>query len=334
MLKFYRRTRDKNYRIRGTLFGVCYEESAGTADQAAAQILCNKRVEEVTRAHLEGRVLGRRISRSFAEAVVTYLEAGGERRFLAPLLDHFGATPIERIDQQALDEAARVLLPGRAPATINRQIFGPMSAVLKAAGMKRKFERRNEPKGRVRALTPEEAQRLIDACSPHLRPLVVFLLLTGARVGEALWLDWRDVDLERAHVNFAKTKNGKPRGVILNADVVAALADLPHRQGEVFRRPDGLPYERRDPSDDGDTSAGARIKKAFAGAVKRAGLADLHPHDLRHSWASWHFEANRDLIGLMGDGGWHSLRMVERYAHRNQEHRRGAYDALPRLKIG
>jgi hypothetical protein len=33
------------------------------------------------------------------------------------------------------------------------------------------------------------ADRLIEACSEHLRPLVIFLLYTGVRIGEALWLD-------------------------------------------------------------------------------------------------------------------------------------------------
>ena len=63
---------------------------------------------------------------------------------------------------------------------------------------------------------------------------MIFLLYTGGRAGEALWLDWRDVSA-RAHVTFPKTKNGEARGVPLHPRVVAALANLPHREGEVFR---------------------------------------------------------------------------------------------------
>ena len=48
------------------------------------------------------------------------------------------------------------------------------------------IERPKAPEGRVRWLTPAEADRLIEACAKHLRPLVIFLLYTGARVGEAL----------------------------------------------------------------------------------------------------------------------------------------------------
>ena len=66
------------------------------------------------------------------------------------------------------------------------------------------------------------------------------MLYTGARTGEALWFDWRDVDLSRAHVQFLKTKTRQPRGVPLHPLVIAALAALPHREGEVFRRPEEI----------------------------------------------------------------------------------------------
>ena len=102
------------------------------------------------------------------------------------------------------------------------------------------LQRPRQPPGRTRWLKPDEADRLIDACGAHLQPLVIFMLYTGARVGEALWLDWRNVDLARAHVMFEKTKNGQPRGVPLHHRVVVALAALAYREAEVFRRPDGF----------------------------------------------------------------------------------------------
>lgn len=334
MLRLYKRKRDKCWKIRGTLHGRKHEESTGLSDWAQAEIVLNARVAELDRKHVAEAVLGRRLAPTFAEAVVAYLEKGGERRHLKPLLKLFGERRIDSIEQRDIDEAARRLRPGAAPATQNRQIYGPMSAVLKASGITLKVERRKVPKGRVRWLLHAEAQSLLDSCSPHLRPLVAFLFATGARVGEALWLDWRSVDLERAHVTFPKTKNGESRGVPLTAELVAMLANLPCRQGAVFRRPDGLPYSRPAPDDDWDTSAGSRIKTAFKGACRRAGIENFRPHDCRHTWATWHYEAHRDLIGLKEDGGWKSLSMVERYAHVNRANRRHVYDALPKLKIG
>jgi integrase len=97
----------------------------------------------------------------------------------------------------------------------------------------------------------------------------------------------------------------------------------------VFRRPAGLPYAPLDPSNPGDTSAGGRIKKAFRGAVRRAGLADLHPHDMRHTWATWHYAQHRDPNALMALGGWKTPAMVFRYAHANVDQFQASIDALP-----
>jgi integrase len=254
---------------------------------------------------------------------------GGERRFIAPLLRHFGATPIDQIDQKAIDRAALAILPAGSNATRSRQVYTPASAALRRAGVTLDLHRPKLPPGRVRWIEPDEAARLLDACSPHLRPLVMFLLLTGARAGEALWLDWTCVDLARAHVVFPKTKAGRPRGVPLHPDLVAALANLPHRDGAVFRRPDGAPY--KPPRAPGDVSAGSAIGTAFQGAVDRAGLADFHVHDCRHTWARWHYREHRDLIALQQIGGWKRLSMVTRYAHASSENHRAGINALPSL---
>ena len=58
------------------------------------------------------------------------MKAGGERRFVAPLALHFGDMPIDRIDQQAIDCAAEAIYPDGAPATRNRQVYSPLSAII------------------------------------------------------------------------------------------------------------------------------------------------------------------------------------------------------------
>jgi integrase len=175
---------------------------------------------------------------------------------------------------------------------------------------KRIVERPAQPQGRIRWITFDEAERLIEACSEHLRPLVMLLLGTGARLSEALYLDWREVNLAGAHVNFVATKNEGARGVPLHSRLVNELRKLRHKQGRVFRTHTGLPYAEKE-------SGGGQIKTAFKGACRRAGIADFSPHDCRHTWATWHYAANRDLIALMKLGGWKSERMVLRYAHVN-----------------
>lgn len=333
MLKLVQRHNGKNWYLRGTVRGQSIDESTGTTNRKSAEEIKAKREAEL----LEQSIHGRRVTMQFSQAALSYLEHGGSKRFMQPLLLHFGSMKLSAIDQASIDRAAKALYPGRAPGTLNRQLYTPMSAVLHHAAKRNwctlpTLDRPKEPEGRIRWITKAEAESLIAACSPHMRPLVVFLLYTGARCGEALWLTWKDVDLERKHVQFTDTKNGTSRGVPLHHRVVEVLEGLYAKQERdaktagastvslescVFRTPSGADYERHETPDGGATSAGSRIKTAFRGAVRRARLRDFHPHDCRHTWATWHYQANRDLGALQRLGGWKTLSMVMRYAHTN-----------------
>jgi len=340
-IKLVKRPKSPFWVLRGTIRGIRIEESTGTDNKKIAEEIRAKREAEI----LAQSIYGRRATATFAEAALSYLENGGNNRFLDKVLRHFGTTPLAKIDQDAIDVGARKVYPGASGATRDRQFYTPASAVIKHAAKRGwcsqiVLERPEKPPGLVRWLTPEQAERLIAACGKHLRPLVIFLLYSGARIGEALWLNWDDVDLTRGHVIFPidpasrrRTKNNEARGVPLHPRVRAVLANLPHRQGEVFRRPDGKPYDRLR-NDENDTSAGNRIKKAFAAACKRAGIENFTPHCCRHTWATWHYAKNRDLFALQRLGGWKTLSMVTRYAHVNVGELAHTIDNLPWAETG
>jgi integrase len=338
-LRLVRRPRSPNWIIRGTLRGIRVEESTSTDNKKVAQEIRAKREAEI----LAQSVYGRRATATFAEAALSYLEKGGNKRFLDKVLEHFGTTPLTKIDQDAIDKGARKVYPNASTATRDRQFYTPASAVLKHAARRGWcspiiMERPAKPPGRIRWITPEEAERLIAACKERLRPLVIFLLYTGARIGEALWLDWRDVDLTRGHVSFPvdpnegrRTKNNEARGMPLHPRVRSALANLPHRDGQVFRRPDGFPYARLRV---GATSASDGIRRAFNGACERAGIRNFTVHDCRHTWATWHYAKNRDLLALQKLGGWKTLSMVTRYAHVNVGELAHTIEKLPWAETG
>lgn len=336
-LKLVQRGKSSNWYIRGSIRNIVVDESTGLSDRKAAEEVLAVRAAEI----LQRSIHGDRAVRTFADAALSYLQAGGEGVHLKPILKHFGPKKLlSAIDQSAIDDCARKLKPRGAPGTLNRHVYTPIAAVLHHAARKRWCEkpviaRPTEPAGRVRWLTYEEADRLIEAASPHLRPLVIFLLCTGARLSEALYLDWRQVDLPRGHVALLNveaggvgTKNGESRGVPLHPRAVAALANLPHRKGAVFRCPVkgrkarnptaeerayGPPYKRR-------SGGGGQLRSAWASMLKRAKISDFTPHDCRHTWATWHYAANKDVASLMALGGWKSLAMVMRYTHINTAH--------------
>jgi integrase len=310
-LKLKRRPGRPHWYIFGTIRGVSVRESTGVADPKAAEAIRARREWEI----IQRSVFGAEATATFVAAAVSYLEAGGERTFLKPIIAKIGSLALAKIDQAVIEKTARALYPDASPATLNRQAFTPIAAILNHAAKRglcahRVVDRPPQPKGRVRWLTSEEAEVLLDACSPHLRPLVMFLFGTGARMSEAIYLEWRDLDLANAHVTFLDTKNGEHRGVPLHARLVNELRGLRHQQGRVFRTNTGLPYAEK-------TAAGGQIKTAFRGACRRAGIEDFSPHDCRHTWATWHYAANRDIVALMKLGGWKSERMVLRYAHVN-----------------
>ena len=227
MLSLVKRPRSPFWVIRGSIKGRRIEESSGTTDRRLAEEIRAKREAEIFRQAIYGHTAP---SATFADAALSYVEGGGSKRFLRPVLEHFGETPLARIDQDAIERGARKVYPNASAATRNRQFFTPASAVLHHAA-KRGWaaapilERPKVKDAPFRWLTPEEAERLIEAASPHLRPFIVFALYTGARSGEALALDWRNVSLAvpGAQVTFERTKNGEARGVPLHRRVIAVL---------------------------------------------------------------------------------------------------------------
>jgi integrase len=276
-------------------------------------------------ATLEARLLRtewhgeRRGARSFAEAVLSYLDAlPRSPRTLATLRRlqiAVGTKTLAEIDQREAVRLRRVMLrPNAGPATYLREVVTPLRAVLNHAhGLgwcdPPRIAAPRQPQGRTRTLDPDEAERLIAASASHLRPLVIFLIGTGARLGEALALEWRDVDLVGGRAILWRTKNGRRRVCELHPRCIRALSALEDRDGRVFGRPDRQPYADR-------AFGGGQIKTAWRGAVRRAGLDPaLRVHDLRHCWASWHYALHKDLLALKEAGGWSSVALVERYAH-------------------
>lgn len=325
-LKLVKRGKSDNWYIRGTVRGVVVDESTGLRDRRSAEEVLALRSAEIVRQSVHGR----RAVYTFADAALSYMEAGGERTHLAPIIRHFGTKLLAHIAQDEIDQCAAKLKPRAAPATLNRHIYTPIAAVLHHAARKRwcdrpVIQRPSEPKGRVRWITYEEAEQLIEAAG-QLRPLVIFLLSTGCRIGEALALDWRDVDLSAAQVCFLDTKNGEDRGGYLHPRALAELANLPHRTGKVFRvhyghaKKDGTTTPIGPGYADREGAGGGQVKTGWAAMLRRAKMENFTPHDCRHTWATWYYRHNRDIAGLMELGGWKTPQMVMRYTHVNTSH--------------
>ncbi len=333
-LRVVRRKGTKTLYIRGTVRGIRCYEATGTESRALAEAYRAKRETQL----FEGALVGRRVAVSFGEAALSYLEfePRSERTEydVQRLIDYFGPDrPLHVvITQDAADAAVRAMLGiYAAPGGKRRAVYAPLTAILNHAHArgwcdKPGFQMPALPRGKTRWLTPAEALRLVDAAAPHLRPLLLFILCTGARLSEALYLDWADVDLPAAKAVFrdvkARTGHEHDRAAALPEAAVLLLANLPGekveiapgeftyiKRGAVFRTDDGSPYA------DTGRQFGGQIKTGFRTARVRAQLRDLSPHDLRHTFASYLYALTKDLLLVKHEGGWQSTAMVERYSH-------------------
>jgi integrase len=176
-----------------------------------------------------------------------------------------------------------------------------------------------EPKQRLRFLEPEDEQRLLEAAAEPLRSMILVGIHCGLRLrSEALTLQWQDVDLSRRTLtvlsSYAKSK--KARTVPLNSAVHAALTYLrgQRRSEYVFAKQNGMPYYS--------------IRTAFETACHRAGLLDVTPHTLRHSFATRLLENGVDAKTVAELGGWSRLEMLDRYTHTSSKRKAEAVERL------
>ena len=289
--------------IRGTFKGVRVDQSAGTRSK---QIADDERQAIEARIQTES-IHGRAAVIGFSDAAILYMQDIGKKRFLAPLITHFKDKPISKIGPADLDEAARQLYPNAKPATRRRQAVTPAKAVISHAKGERP-KRRSGEEPRPRWLRVEEADALIHNAG-RMAPLITFLLNTGVRVGQALRLEWSDVDLDECRAWVQKSKQSPARWVYFGRRCRAALASIAEREGPVFRTPKGSAYRLGD-----GESGGNPIKRGFDKAKAAAGLGgDVTPHILRHTWATWAYAVRSDPYRIGELGGWSGGQMPRYY---------------------
>jgi integrase/recombinase XerC len=141
------------------------------------------------------------------------------------------------------------------------------------------------------------------------RDLALLEVLYGAglRVGELEMLDVADVDLEAQVLRVRHGKGGKERRVPMGqpaTDAVAAWLDIRKPVG------DALFQNRR-----GGRLTSRSIRRIVKAAGRRHDVAGLHPHALRHSYATHLLDAGADLRAIQELLGHASLSTTQRYTH-------------------
>ncbi|MEQ8909397.1 MAG: site-specific integrase [Vicingaceae bacterium] len=168
-----------------------------------------------------------------------------------------------------------------------------------------KYHMLKEPECRVRYLTYEEAKKLINCASNHLKPVIKFALLTGLRSSNVLGLRWEQIDFESGLMNFKIKSNipgGKRFSLPITNDIKRLLSDLqPKEQGFIFMYK-GKPMKS--------------VQTSFKRALKRAKIEDFRFHDLRHTAATWLLQEGMPLDMVQRILAHTKVTTTTKYAHR------------------
>lgn len=177
------------------------------------------------------------------------------------------------------------------------------------------IRRPKENRARARRLSLLEEKRLLAELAPSPRdqngrfepggcrnewvlPVVIVAIESAMRRSEILSLHWPDVFLDERFVRLHDSKNGEPRDVPLSTRAATTLSALP-------RHPDGRVFP----------VTGEAVKKAFTRACERAGLENVHFHDLRHEATSRIATRLDNILELSAVTGHKTVQMLKRYYH-------------------
>ena len=300
MLKLVKPEGRKFWYARGTINGRrIFKSTKETVRKNAAIVL--RQIEDKAKGGEPGR------APTFAEVLENYIDAGGETRFLSPILAHFGKMTLDQINNRTMRDAVKVLYPDAANSTIRRQLYVPVNAIMNLADEDEIWTapRLKAPKVKkvpMKAASDEWFDAVLPECSPHLYALLLFMATTGWRTTEAVTAE---LDLGRGTATIPDSKNKEGKQATMTTEVIVAIANA----GGSFKY-----HERNAP------------RKALKAACERAGVEYLKPHQVgRHTFATNLLRAGKSVKFVQDAGSWKSARLVmETYGHLEQSEVRTA----------
>jgi integrase/recombinase XerD len=258
------------------------------------------------------------------------------RRDLADLARSLGKPPGEATDEEVKAWLAELRGRGQAPSSVARRAAAARAFYrhlvllgLRADNPAAEVELPRRRNRLPRTLSPAEVERLIDAAkgttprSLRDRALLELMYGAGLRVSEAVGLERGSIDLDNRLVRCTG-KGGKERIVPLGREAAEAARryqargrpylDRRHRP-ELFLNAQGGPLTR----------AGAFL--ILRKLAEKAGLDPqrVHPHILRHSFATHLLEGGADLRSVQEMLGHADLGTTELYTHVSDRRRRDTY---------
>jgi integrase len=153
-----------------------------------------------------------------------------------------------------------------------------------------------------RFLTEDEFARLLEAePDPLFRLFWQFQVYGGARRSESLGITARDVNWNLNRIDLGRTKNGRPKFIVITDKMLQILQQLNQDVGRLWPwQPDSVTHH-------------------FQATARAAGLT-CRLHDLRHTYGSWLVMRGVPLRTVQILMGHQNHKTTERYAHLSQDY--------------
>lgn len=166
--------------------------------------------------------------------------------------------------------------------------------------------------GRNRRVTDYEIQQIMANTTSSLAARAIeFALATGMRRGEIVTAKWENVNLTERTIYIPRTKTDTPRYIPITERAMKVIQMTPRNSDNLL-----FPLEPNS------------LSQAFRRACQRAGIEDLHLHDLRHESITRFFEMGLNIPEVASISGHRDYRMLERYTHISKKHLSERIDSL------
>ena len=280
--------------------------------------------------HLRKQMLEELERRNYSETTTrAYL------RTIEDLAKYFHRPPDQVTPEQIREYVAHLFRDRKlVDNTVNQRVGAMRFFFIKVLKKAWSVEETPYPKKRFRlpvVLSQDEVARLIDAAlTPFHRTILMTLYATGVRRAELAKLTIGDIDSERMVVHVRGGKGRKDRDIMLSPILLDELR-------QHYRRLRLKPSQWLFPGGRHHTATDRPISDkvvwhACREAAKRAGIdKQLHPHTLRHCFATHMLEAGADIRTIQILLGHRDLKETTIYLHLSQRHLNAVASPLDRL---
>lgn len=182
-------------------------------------------------------------------------------------------------------------------------------------------------------LSRKEVERLIECADSRLhRVCILTLYATGLRREELVQLKISDIDSDRMLIRVHQGKGKKDRDVVLSSHLLAELRDY---WRSVNPKPKTYLFPSKGPHPNSEVPMKSKnVWDAVHIAAERAGLGKrVHPHTLRHCFATHLLEDGADLRTIQLLLGHADLKTTSRYLHLSERHLKAAASPLDSLHL-